>query len=549
MPRPRIFIGSSNERRDVARAVEANLQEVADTCFWPHIFRPGHTTYQNLIDTSNAVDFAVIILGPDDETTSRGTTQPSPRDNLVLELGLFVGALGPDRVFAIVERGTSFKVMSDYHGVNWLDFDPARNHELKMAVSSASTDIIHEISRLGPVGRSSPKDLLVSAADLDGLERTYTSFEDAEGDLYNDLANTIGPLQIFCYIGSKDLGIRGALFELMKSLVEAGGVDIRVLHASARSPVFDSQRLLALGKDPERVRELLDHTRESLHRLEQRTNSTLRRRSHDLPYIWRLYCLPDRLYFMPYTVRKDATKHSPVLVFSRTSGSMYYSFRDWFDHVWSSSSPVRVTLSDLISPATPAGAALFLKWDGMHVFGVPRRDISASHNRLRFFGIGGKREHEDETLEACALREAREELAGAIDVLKDADTTTYVRRDGTTREIYIAEQGVIPRLVLERANYAGAELRSSTSEDYVLVGFDAELNAEPRPHRELAAILLMNDACLNHFLHEPTLELSRLEALGGKAIFQNDISIPGTAKLVPHGTAAFLIRSLPNQAS
>ncbi len=38
-------------------------------------------------------DFAVLIVGADDEVISRGTTKKAPRDNVVLELGLFIGAL------------------------------------------------------------------------------------------------------------------------------------------------------------------------------------------------------------------------------------------------------------------------------------------------------------------------------------------------------------------------------------------------------------------------------------------------------------------------
>ena len=39
-------------------------------------------------------DFAVMILSPDDMTESRDQSYASPRDNVLFELGLFMGRLG-----------------------------------------------------------------------------------------------------------------------------------------------------------------------------------------------------------------------------------------------------------------------------------------------------------------------------------------------------------------------------------------------------------------------------------------------------------------------
>ena len=49
-------------------------------------------------------DFAVLVVSDDDVTTSRKSTQASPRDNVILELGLFLGALGRRRAFVVVAR-------------------------------------------------------------------------------------------------------------------------------------------------------------------------------------------------------------------------------------------------------------------------------------------------------------------------------------------------------------------------------------------------------------------------------------------------------------
>jgi hypothetical protein len=49
-------------------------------------------------------DFAVLVLTDDDQITCRKVTQASPRDNVVFELGLFMGALGRRRAFPLVAQ-------------------------------------------------------------------------------------------------------------------------------------------------------------------------------------------------------------------------------------------------------------------------------------------------------------------------------------------------------------------------------------------------------------------------------------------------------------
>ena len=52
---------------------------------------------QGLVEQVLKFDFAVLIMTPDDLTEKRGVSEMSPRDNVIFELGLFMGALGPAR--------------------------------------------------------------------------------------------------------------------------------------------------------------------------------------------------------------------------------------------------------------------------------------------------------------------------------------------------------------------------------------------------------------------------------------------------------------------
>ena len=76
------------------------------------IFAVSDTTIESLEQAAMEVDFAILVLTPDDITTSRGTRRAAPRDNVVYELGLFGGALGRKRTFMVVEATAKPKISS-----------------------------------------------------------------------------------------------------------------------------------------------------------------------------------------------------------------------------------------------------------------------------------------------------------------------------------------------------------------------------------------------------------------------------------------------------
>jgi predicted nucleotide-binding protein len=81
-----------------------------------------------------AVDFAVILLTPDDSGHPSGSPEHSKsraRQNVVFELGYFVGRLGRTRVCAL-HKG-SIEIPSDYGGVVYVPMDDAQGWHLLLA--------------------------------------------------------------------------------------------------------------------------------------------------------------------------------------------------------------------------------------------------------------------------------------------------------------------------------------------------------------------------------------------------------------------------------
>ncbi|GEM_PF-967428 len=72
------------------------------------------------------VQFAIVLLSPDDMAYAKGGTpadaRARARQNVVLELGYFVGKLGRARVFAL-KRDTDIELPNDISGVVYTSYD------------------------------------------------------------------------------------------------------------------------------------------------------------------------------------------------------------------------------------------------------------------------------------------------------------------------------------------------------------------------------------------------------------------------------------------
>lgn len=74
------------------------------------------------VEANSDVDFAVVLLTPDDEGCKKGEAlEPRVRQNVLLELGYFIGKLSRERVCAF-RRGT-VNIPSDFAGVVWTEMD------------------------------------------------------------------------------------------------------------------------------------------------------------------------------------------------------------------------------------------------------------------------------------------------------------------------------------------------------------------------------------------------------------------------------------------
>lgn len=127
MAKPRLFIGSSQKNLRVAQLLASSLKDCAQVEIWNQgFFGMGEGYLESLVKKLEDYDFAAFILAPDDMTSSGAETRPAPRDNVLFESGLFMGVLGRDRVFLVVDPSAQLKIPSDLAGITLANYDGTR---------------------------------------------------------------------------------------------------------------------------------------------------------------------------------------------------------------------------------------------------------------------------------------------------------------------------------------------------------------------------------------------------------------------------------------
>ncbi len=148
MANPSVFVGSSSEGLDFARAIRAQLELDAEVTLWNEgLFQLGSTFIETLISSLARFDFAVLVMTADDMVTSRDTNAFSARDNVIFELGLFMGRLGRSRTFVVHESNPQLRIPSDLSGIVLARYDWPRDDRSHRGAVGSACDCIRQVIR------------------------------------------------------------------------------------------------------------------------------------------------------------------------------------------------------------------------------------------------------------------------------------------------------------------------------------------------------------------------------------------------------------------
>lgn len=145
----RVFIGSSVEGLAVAEAIQLGLDHTAECTVWTQgVFGLTANTLDELLALSKRVDYAVLVLTADDVTTKRNATSRTARDNVIFELGLFLGALGMGRAAMVYCRDEKPELPTDLAGITPATYAKRSDGNMQAALGTVCTLLKKELATL-----------------------------------------------------------------------------------------------------------------------------------------------------------------------------------------------------------------------------------------------------------------------------------------------------------------------------------------------------------------------------------------------------------------
>jgi Predicted nucleotide-binding protein containing TIR-like domain len=162
--KPRLFVASSREALPLAQAIQQNLMANAFVTVWDQdAIHPGETVIDGLIRNCAESQFGVFVISPDDTAIIRDQNVHIVRDNVILELGMFMGRLGKERSFLVTpDFPIRIHLPRDLDGLAPERYDASQTDNLRAALGPSCTRIGNAIRRQVISQLSSQEDFLNS---------------------------------------------------------------------------------------------------------------------------------------------------------------------------------------------------------------------------------------------------------------------------------------------------------------------------------------------------------------------------------------------------
>lgn len=250
MRKPRLFIASSLESLPIAEAVNVNLDHDFEVTIWKSgTFKLSSSTIEDLVEKSSTVDFALFIFAPDDITTIRNRKEHVVRDNVIFEMGLFVGAIGKSRSFVLKPRDTDMHLPTDLLGVTPADYDANRSDgDLVSATNRACSLIKAELIRIGLINHASLSESRALIANPANYELKEQDYKFLAACLQSHVADPVG--LPFHRISNNFRGVSESILQISSIKLERMGLISKTIETDPQDGYdYYSYSITELGVD------------------------------------------------------------------------------------------------------------------------------------------------------------------------------------------------------------------------------------------------------------------------------------------------------------
>jgi ADP-ribose pyrophosphatase YjhB (NUDIX family) len=429
MTLPRIFVGSSRESLHLARGIKANLEEIAEVRVWDEdLFAPGSYPLDELLRFTTSFDFAILVCSGDDVTSSRGTSIASPRDNVMLEAGMFYGSLGRARVFLVTPRAEPVKTPSDLLGVAVVTYAEPSDGNYRAATSSACTRLAEQIKRIGNARSREPEESIAPMCEI------YQDFGAAKSDITAACKNA-SEIQL---LSNKGL----ALFGLDESLISVEDVTEYAQLRSLRLLLIDpGSPWINQGHASLRHYESVENYRKNLSASHSIVESSLERfrsqlelarceiRYHSVRPAFRVV-MTESVAFIASYADNPSTQVRDLAVFRYVNepGSLYQAYKRLFYDLWEREAKPARTAHAPEAVEISAGGIVFTRDESIDYIALVQRDDGS------WALPKGHRRQSTENLATAALREVSEELGlSGADVVVERSLDDYAYDESIDR--------------------------------------------------------------------------------------------------------------------
>lgn len=178
--KPQIFIASSVEGIDIAYTLQELLEDNAECTVWDQgVFDPSSYTIPDLTKILKISDYGIFAFSIDDTVRIRGEEKGTVRDNVIFELGLFMGAIGQKNCFIIIpDVGEKIHLPTDLSGITVLKYNAKRKDGNLKAALGPSVNKIRNVLNCKVVTNRSVSESVIEQITTIGLSAFYSSRED-----------------------------------------------------------------------------------------------------------------------------------------------------------------------------------------------------------------------------------------------------------------------------------------------------------------------------------------------------------------------------------